>query len=1196
MSSLPTVPTSVGGDVDLMIGIKYLRYHPEQIFKLPSGLTIYKSIFKNIDGSRGVIGGPHKIFSAIESHGICKNAFLINQLNSFESGFQVNPDIKFLQYHSDDTDNKSYLKRQKLFEMAEDAGSDISYRCIKCRSCTDCKNHDVAISSSIREEVEQQLINESVTVDTKNNITSASLPFIQDPKLRLQPNRHKALKVYQQQTRRLGAYPKDRQDVINSEQKLQDLGHVDFVRNLSAESQYRLQINDVQNFIPWRAVWKTSSLTTPCRIVFDASQPTGSGYSLNSILAKGTNGMNKLAEIFIRWFTHKVALHTDVCKMYNSIKLKEEDWCYQRYLWNDSLAIGSQPEEKVIKTLIYGVRSSGNQAERGLRQTAQLSKEEFPEVYSTIVNDTYVDDCITGHNSKENVNKLADEMEIVCSKGGFGLKGFTFTGKDPPDKLSKDGKSISTGGMLWYSNDDDIAIDFTELNFAKKVRGKKPASNTSIPTNITRRQCVSKVSEVFDITGKLTPITASFKIDLHNLIERNIGWDDAIPDSLRPIWVSHFEMMEEIKNIRFSRCVIPVDAYNTEISTLDFGDASKSIAAVAIYARVRRKNGQYSSQLIFARSKIIPKSTSQPRAELMAAVLNSHTGEVVRRALKDKHSGWTKLTDSQIVLHWLSNDDINLKQFARNRVIEIKRFTKSEDWYYINTQHMLADIATRRGSTLKDVDRNSKWINGEDWMKKSKADLPIKTVSDIILNVTELHEIQNEATSTKLASKDVFNCDSRRISLLPKEVKERYLFSSYLIDPNKFSFKKVVRILAIVIRYVKLLKSLVIKQSSSINQIKTRSSTKLLQKPGIVLSNEEINAAEEYFWRKGSAEVRFFVKQDRYKRFSQDINGILMYNGRLLPTDEIQIITPLTSVMKDLQSTTFCVPVLDKHSPISYAIINDVHWNDPVVKHSGIESTWRYVLKKAFIIEGRELVKRIRRSCTRCRYIEKQKIQVEMGKVSLSSITIAPAFFNTQVDLAGPFVSFSNVYKRKSIKIWLTVFICTTTSTTAIKVMDDYSSPAFIQAFTRFACDSGYPNTLYVDRGSQLLKSCKEIQLNFQDLRFKLHHDVHVNFELCPVGGHNYHGKVERKIREIKSSLEKSYNGQRLSLLQWETVSAEIVNTINDLPLSLGNCVSDFKTMDLITPNRLKLGRNNARSPIGPYEVTSNPSRIAKSN
>ena len=70
--------------------------------------------------------------------------------------------------------------------------------------------------------------------------------------------------------------------------------------------------------------------------------------------------MNKLIEIVVRWITHQVAFHTDIQKMYNSFKLRQEDWCYQRYIWQQGLDPSKIPNEKVIKTQIYGVCSSGN--------------------------------------------------------------------------------------------------------------------------------------------------------------------------------------------------------------------------------------------------------------------------------------------------------------------------------------------------------------------------------------------------------------------------------------------------------------------------------------------------------------------------------------------------------------------------------------------------------------------------------------------------------------------------------------------------------------------------------------------------------------------------------------------------------------------------------------------------------------------
>ena len=94
---LPQLPQSVGGDTDFMLGIKYLRYYPEKVFQLPSGLTIYRSWFQNADGTRGVVGGPHKVFTEIESRYHMNTAtFLSDQYKLFKAGYQVNPDASLL--------------------------------------------------------------------------------------------------------------------------------------------------------------------------------------------------------------------------------------------------------------------------------------------------------------------------------------------------------------------------------------------------------------------------------------------------------------------------------------------------------------------------------------------------------------------------------------------------------------------------------------------------------------------------------------------------------------------------------------------------------------------------------------------------------------------------------------------------------------------------------------------------------------------------------------------------------------------------------------------------------------------------------------------------------------------------------------------------------------------------------------------
>ena len=156
-------------------------------------------------------------------------------------------------------------------------------------------------------------------------------------------------------------------------------------------------------------------------------------------------------------------------------------------------------------------------------------------------------------------------------------------------------------------------------------------------------------------------------------------------------------------------------------------------------------------------------------------------------------------------------------------------------------------------------------------------------------------------------------------------------------------------------------------------------------------------------------------------------------------------------------------------------------------------------------------MKQIRKWCEQCRYLLKRYVNIAVGPISKYNLTIAPPFDISQVDLAGPFKAYSPHNKQATIKIWLAVFCCSTTSTTNIKVMDTYDSNSFILAFTRFSCEVGYPKILLVDEGSQLIKGCKKMKFNFQDIRHQLHVNVNAEFELCPVGGHNMTGRVGKK-------------------------------------------------------------------------------------
>ena len=80
------------------------------------------------------------------------------------------------------------------------------------------------------------------------------------------------------------------------------------------------------------------------------------------------------------------------------------------------------------------------------------------------------------------------------------------------------------------------------------------------------------------------------KLDLQELVHCKLDWDDTIPDDLHPTLESNFKIMKDTGTLRFKHAIIPEDAVDLNINTLDFGDASQSMVCVCIYARLTSVN------------------------------------------------------------------------------------------------------------------------------------------------------------------------------------------------------------------------------------------------------------------------------------------------------------------------------------------------------------------------------------------------------------------------------------------------------------------------------------------------------------------------------------------------------------------------------------------------------------------------------
>ena len=207
------------------------------------------------------------------------------------------------------------------------------------------------------------------------------------------------------------------------------------------------------------------------------------------------------------------------------------------------------------------------------------------------------------------------------------------------------------------------------------------------------------------------------------------------------------------------------------------------------------------------------------------------------------------------------------------------------------------------------------------------------------------------------------------VSDITSTTRERLSFLKYIVDPNRFKFSKVVRIVAMVIKCCKLFLSGINRQltcfpDSNVEPHEQKFISKVNVAEEMKLSDDEIKTSLKYFYRKSTEELKNFVDSKVYDRHSYEKDDIIYYTGRVSNSD-ISYECKMTDKMIDLSKDMFIVPIIDRHSPVAYAIVNQFHWEESTVKHSGIETTIRAIMSVAHILKMRELVKLIKKNCKR---------------------------------------------------------------------------------------------------------------------------------------------------------------------------------------------------------------------------------------
>ena len=292
----------------------------------------------------------------------------------------------------------------------------------------------------------------------------------------------------------------------------------------------------------------------------------------------------------------------------------------------------------------------------------------------------------------------------------------------------------------------------------------------------------------------------------------------------------------------------------------------------------------------------------------------------------------------------------------------------------------------------------------------------------------------------------------------------------------------------------------------------------------------------------------------------------------------------------DLPRIRYLSPKLLRDHEICYSFIQHLHWE--LLPHRGVRSQERALEQVWSVTGARRLLEYVKRDCKRCRLLLAKTIDQEMADIPRHQLCIAPPFYSIVVDCMSPLKAHSAHNFRAVIHGFALVVVCAVTGAVASYVLEKEDTDAVVKAFLRHFHRYGFAKFLRYDLSSAFQNS-PNIEMECRDLELKLNR-LGVASQNKMVQAHHEHGRVERAIRGIRDVFaQQDVDRHKQSIISWETTLCCVSGVINNLPVArLSDATQGVREIDILTRNRLLLGRNNYRSPEGDFYVPGKPGEM----
>ncbi|XP_014206026.1 uncharacterized protein LOC106637667 [Copidosoma floridanum] len=480
------------------------------------------------------------------------------------------------------------------------------------------------------------------------------------------------------------------------------------------------------NYIHYHGIWQHVNCGRKLRVVFNTSNPTSSGHSLNEVLHAGPRLQAALPSVLMRWRRHRIAFCSEIRMMFRQIWIDYHDVDLQRIVW---AADPSQPPTHYqLLTVTYGESCSPYLSLRTPQQLCQGEGHNWPEAVSAALCDCYADDFLSGADDVTVAWRLRDQLSGLMKAGGFSLWKWVANVRELHDDLPEDVRLRTT----WEQLSAEGLV--SELG----VKWDPPSdccqlTPPPLQPQSTKRTMLAALTGLFNPCGCLAPIVLNAKLLLQDLWRARLGWDEPAPISMTRRWAAFTAELQAISTFTLPRWI--GGGPSSELHLHGFSDASLRAMAAVIYSRLAPGAGPALCHILLARTKLSPIRSLKPapetsarmtipclelRAALIAAKLLRAAADKLRVPV-DRCHAWC---DSQIVLHWLRSDRPTNNVLIDNYVTQIQEILPSSVWRYVPTQSNPANLATR-GVDMTDLRSLRTWWEGPAWLAEDVDPWPL---------------------------------------------------------------------------------------------------------------------------------------------------------------------------------------------------------------------------------------------------------------------------------------------------------------------------------------------------------------------------------------------------------------------------------------------------------------------------------------